>query len=656
MIIKGSKSGEVLGLVPAGLKVLAIAGVMASLAFISTGGLPIFKGGFYIIFLTLGYITALILHRNNSVNSISKVLSYTYPSLILIVLLVISIVFFIMPINLISTYQTRELALFSILFLSNYTVSKYVTQGSAGDEFFQKFPIEAAPLSQTWIVSVSIQLILIIIFTKLALGFLVKNKTLTPRLNLNKINIAFTIISIVYYLYYSYKSGGLADFDNAFYANLSPLMFYWFFGIGFSVGLAKLRNIKISVKYGIPFVIMGGVLYFFNYQLSYIILVLALYVVVAGIDLENKRLGTFSKIVNGALPLLYPLLLVYPVSVLYVSEFTDNSAISYALLIGGTFLAAVFINKTVTTNFYRMLQKYKKINTIFILIAGGVTSAVVLTVIYTNSLLITVQPNSWLATAAFGENCGNYKFSKNPIKNITEYGGDKDFMCSWKFEKATKNLVVVGDSNAISLLDGVTAAAQKVGWNVDSYAYPNCYPALPDAYDSQKELSARDLSMCKELMTEVLSRVEAGDYDAVLAGSGILTVSSLQDYNQLKEHLVSRDVPVIVTRVPAPRDPASGRNTIFFNPWGSTREYEWFPEDPTKGIRIDASYWAKEVLKNSIFMNTWGSTCSGDTCKSAIDGSELYSDVRHLSKEGSLRMTPYIEKALKEAAEQLAQK
>lgn len=208
-------------------------------------------------------------------------------------------------------------------------------------------------------------------------------------------------------------------------------------------------------------------------------------------------------------------------------------------------------------------------------------------------------------------------------------------VCTWGSDVSRGSVLVVGDSQAWALADGVIASAQSLGLSTTVATMNGCpfmEPATAAllAGDACAASIGRTLDYIRRRKSNVL----------VIANSELYDARSLDGYRRLFTIMPPGPRHVVIVRQPPGGDPLSGRRSILVNLSGPNRTTPAVP--PAPGLTAVLA----DLSGSADVLDPRETLCSGGICDVAADGHELYSNSNHLSVAGAMRLRPQLARSI----------
>ena len=245
---------------------------------------------------------------------------------------------------------------------------------------------------------------------------------------------------------------------------------------------------------------------------------------------------------------------------------------------------------------------------------------------------IPVPDSKWLNFAT-QNNCG-------------EGNENWDVECEFGNDEPSFTAVLIGDSNARSASDGVLEAVSALGGELLISVFSGC-PLINNAVEPD----------CKKLNKERLLKLQNLKPDLVFLVSnhaaylGEFSESQIiEGFEQSLDFLAMNHIPTIVQgQIP---DCFSSRSIVkvAFN-----KIYDCelsLQKQDERGRLLDASKNLTARQEKNVFVDPTEIICSEADCQSLRNDSWIYSDMNHLSVNGSRMLTPIFIEAIKKVLEQ----
>ena len=207
--------------------------------------------------------------------------------------------------------------------------------------------------------------------------------------------------------------------------------------------------------------------------------------------------------------------------------------------------------------------------------------------------------------------------------------------CTWNADASGGSVLVVGDSQAWALADGVIASASALGLSTTVATMNGC-PFMDPATaarvtgDTCAASIVRTMDFIRRRNPKALVGANAEGY----------APAALEGYGRLMAALPAGGRQVVIVRQPPGGDQLSGRRSILVNRSGPSRTSPVRPPEPALTAALADLPDSVEVL------DPRATLCSGALCDVAVDSAELYSNSNHLSVAGALRLQPQLTRVL----------
>jgi peptidoglycan/LPS O-acetylase OafA/YrhL len=546
------------------------------------------------------------------------------PALLVMLTVVVVVLVFLIPLGTGDTRQTIQVANGSVLFIANIVVDNSLG-GYFGEDLFTK----QNPLVHMWGLSVEEQIF--IIFPFLILGALFLSRKAFPVFK-KKMILIFSIFSIISFSFIYLALAGLQlpfmgpNASSAIY--LSMLTRFWEFGAGSILAVLMYRN--YNVKFPVASWILGVLL------IAYVMItlkpgdiypsIIAL-VLVAGVALilyagsSAREASKYNPLSAKPLTFIgdisYPWFLWHMPFIVFAFALFDRNfwvGLTAGLLAGiPAFFSDRFFEKPL---FYSKFLSPRKIIILFPL---SILAFLSFTYIVLNDNVVNkMQPWSWTNHEVVQKGC-----------HLPEAVPEE---CTWYTPGATKNLVLVGDSLAMTMGNGVIEAAKYEGWNVTVITGFNC-PFTPDIVTSNPE--------CDATSNKALDYINKNNPDAVMIVNAYTSPEVGLSNSRTINDLDKKGIKVIVSDGSTRGDSYSGKQTVLFRKGPPTRY-----KDPVDLGPVIVKIYS-DIAKRHSSVSVSSVLCSSGKCLTAKDGVEFYSDLDHLSPQGAELLVPQLREILK---------
>ena len=226
--------------------------------------------------------------------------------------------------------------------------------------------------------------------------------------------------------------------------------------------------------------------------------------------------------------------------------------------------------------------------------------------------------------------------------------------CTWSTPDATGSLLLLGDSQAWAIADGVIAAAASLGYNTTVASHNACPFTLPGTTSNLTSFVPACIARNEALLQYARDHkpkvvVIANQSVAYASRDGESWRRGLSSaVNRLR--MVGSGV-VIVNVIPL-ADEQTRRTSLLLRPAGDR-----FTSMATqRDLRRDAT--AADLLvaednPGTVVFDPAAVLCDAERCSVVRNGTELYSDQIHLSRSGALLLEPALRESLKQATAQM---
>jgi len=233
--------------------------------------------------------------------------------------------------------------------------------------------------------------------------------------------------------------------------------------------------------------------------------------------------------------------------------------------------------------------------------------------------------------------------------------------CRWPVQGSTGSVLLLGDSQALSLSDGLIRAANDLGLDVEVSSYSQCpfIAAGRTAYDYDNsgcpgwQSAALDYALRSKPDIVVIANrpyaygmtenVDLLDANGAVAAGAASAAAWTQALESVVQRLQEAGISVILAEpIPEPTYEVAPSGLIHLG-----RE---------RAATTDAQQWRASALAldtavaaahpGTVLYDPLPHLCDADTCPDIADGAFLYADPRHLSVAGSLRLAPTLGQAL----------
>jgi len=241
--------------------------------------------------------------------------------------------------------------------------------------------------------------------------------------------------------------------------------------------------------------------------------------------------------------------------------------------------------------------------------------------------------------------------------------------CRFGPSPARGTVLVLGDSQAYSLADGIITAAASLGYDTVVSSRTGC-PFLGRPASGSNDLPCRpwqqqalDYALSSKPAVVVIAN-RSGGYvqpdlrwrtaatDAGRAATTIAQAARLwrQGMADVVGPLRAAGIPVVLVSAVPEMPEFSDQRTLFAQAFGS-KAYEvdratWLGK---RQPAVEAETEVADANPGTVIVDPVPVLCGTDTCLSAVDGVLRYQDETHLTVEGSLLLTPLMRAGLVEA-------
>lgn len=233
--------------------------------------------------------------------------------------------------------------------------------------------------------------------------------------------------------------------------------------------------------------------------------------------------------------------------------------------------------------------------------------------------------------------------------------------CRWPVQGRTGSVLLLGDSQALSLSDGLIRAANDLGLDVEVSSYSQCpfIAAGRTAYDYDNsgcpgwQSAALDYALRSKPDIVVIANrpyaygmtenVDLLDANGAVAAGAASAAAWTQALESIVQRLQEAGISVILAEpIPEPTYEVAPSGLIHLG--------------RARASTADARQWRASTLAldtavaashpGTVLYDPLPHLCDADTCPDIADGAFLYADPRHLSVAGSLRLAPSLSQAL----------
>ena len=258
------------------------------------------------------------------------------------------------------------------------------------------------------------------------------------------------------------------------------------------------------------------------------------------------------------------------------------------------------------------------------------------------SVLATGSRTGWGQDWAIG--------SSEVVRSGCDHGSFDPDTCTWTVEAPKGVVLLAGDSQSWAVADGLIAAAGDQGYNTTVATLNGCSFIHPE---SELQPSGQP-SECQEFRWSVLDFASTIELAAVVVSNW--SAGYVRDSPGSRQHwedgltgtfdvLSEKGVPIILVSSYPLGDDISGTRTLLTRPdpdrWTDARSQR---SDRAWLIELEAGLAAR--YEGVDVYDPYQALCDQRFCRTAVGGTEYYTDSNHLSRAGSLQLAPSLETLL----------
>ena len=232
----------------------------------------------------------------------------------------------------------------------------------------------------------------------------------------------------------------------------------------------------------------------------------------------------------------------------------------------------------------------------------------------------------------------------------------------------TTTIVLVGDSNASMILPAVAAIATELDVRVELSTFPDCSFIIPDA-----ETPSSELNSCGRFVRGNLEELTTSPRDVVLvAGATALRADKVRGARSSAEVDAEYTLGLEATLTAIRR---TGARTILIaepsKPVWSQPDWDasdcsplaalvgiercgFVPYAPDETVDFARSNQIEETATDASGAERWtyiDAICPVDRCQQNLDGTAIWSDRKHISREAAARLIPGLRELLRSSVE-----
>jgi peptidoglycan/LPS O-acetylase OafA/YrhL len=225
--------------------------------------------------------------------------------------------------------------------------------------------------------------------------------------------------------------------------------------------------------------------------------------------------------------------------------------------------------------------------------------------------------------------------------------------CSWSTDDANGSVLLLGDSQAWAIADGVISAAASLGYKTTVASHNACPFVLPSA-----PLDAGGGSPACVARNEMLVQYarEHTPTLVVIANQSAAYASHHADWwrtglSSAVQRLRATGAGVVIVSIVPLADEQATRTSLWVGPAADrstplAAQRDWRRDAITTDRLIEQDHPGVVVFDPATVL------CDAERCSVARDGAQLYSDQNHLSRPGALLLEPALRESLTRAAAQ----
>lgn len=225
--------------------------------------------------------------------------------------------------------------------------------------------------------------------------------------------------------------------------------------------------------------------------------------------------------------------------------------------------------------------------------------------------------------------------------------------CRWRTENASGSVLLLGDSQAWALADGLIPAAHSLGYDAIVASHNACAFALPSNAFAGWSMTSPDCVARNERL--IRYALDARPRVVVIANqSRAYAGRDIEAWRASLSPAVRRfreaGLGVVIVNVMPFADEQATRTSLLLKPTGE--RYTLLPDQRVMRREADAAdRLVAADNPGTVVFDPTPVFCDAERCRVAYQGIELYSDGSHLSRSGALQLEVGLRESLLQAAQ-----
>jgi hypothetical protein len=226
--------------------------------------------------------------------------------------------------------------------------------------------------------------------------------------------------------------------------------------------------------------------------------------------------------------------------------------------------------------------------------------------------------------------------------------------CRWSTPGATGSVLLVGDSQAWALADGVIAAAESLGLDTIVAAHSNCGFASPEAAAAsadptfmRPECAATSRALLQFAQTNKPTVVVVANH--AIAHAAVHRASWSAGVAAAVQRFRAAGIGVMLVGAMPIADEDANRTALLVRPSGDRFTLAVAQRDLRRDANEATHVIARDNPGTAVF-DPGEVLCDAERCYIARGGTQFYADKIHLSRPGALLLVPALRESLEQAA------